>query len=80
MLPLVKVKVRELNETDVLIIGAGITGISLARELAKYDVDVTVTEREADVAMGISKTSGSLVYMGLFQQVAASRRSGRGRR
>jgi glycerol-3-phosphate dehydrogenase len=70
MLPVVKAKVRELNETDVLIIGAGITGISLARELAKYHVDVTVTERESDVAMGISKTSGSLVYMGLFQSLS----------
>lgn len=57
-------------ETDVVIVGAGIIGMSLARELARYHVNVTVIEKEADVAMGISKTAGSLVYMGLFQALS----------
>lgn len=61
---------NRLKETDVLIIGAGITGISIARELSKYQIDVTVIEKEADVSMGISKTSGSLIYMGLFQALS----------
>ena len=56
----------KMKETDVLIVGAGITGCSIARELAQYDLDVTVIEKEIDVAMGISKTSGSLIYMGLL--------------
>jgi len=56
--------------TDVVIIGSGIIGMSIARELAHYDVDVTVIEKEPDVAMGISKTAGSLIYMGLFQALS----------
>ena len=58
------------KETDVIIVGAGIIGMSLARELTKYHVDVTVIDKEADVSMGISKTAGSLVYMGLFQALS----------
>ena len=59
-----------IKETDVLIIGGGIIGLSVARELSKYQLDVTLIEREIDVGMGISKTSGSLIYMGLFQALS----------
>ena len=59
-----------MRETDVLIVGAGISGMSLARELSKYEVRVTVIEKEADVSMGVSKTAGSLIYMGLFQALS----------
>jgi glycerol-3-phosphate dehydrogenase len=62
--------VTQPRETDVVIIGAGVIGLSLARELSKYDVSVTVIEKEADVSMGISKTAGSLIYMGLFQALS----------
>lgn len=58
------------KETEVLIIGAGITGCSIARELTRYQMDVTVIEKEIDVGMGISKTSGSVIYMGLFQAMS----------
>lgn len=57
----------ELQLADVVIIGAGITGLSIGRELSRYRLRVVVIEKEADVAMGISKTAGSLIYMGLFQ-------------
>lgn len=57
-------------ETDVLIVGAGITGLSIARELSRYKVNVTVIEKEIDVSMGVSKTAGSLIYMGLFQTMS----------
>lgn len=59
-----------MRTTDVVVIGAGIIGMSVARELTKYLVDVTVIDREADVSMGISKTAGSLIYMGLFQALS----------
>lgn len=59
-----------VKESDVVIIGGGIIGVSLARELSKYNVSVSLIEREPDVAMGISKTAGSLVYMGLFQSLS----------
>ena len=45
------------KKTDVLIIGGGISGISVSRELSKYDLDVTLVEKEADVGWGQTKAS-----------------------
>ena len=36
----------------MVIIGAGITGCSIARELSRYDLNITVVEKEEDVACG----------------------------
>lgn len=57
----------EIQQADVVIVGGGITGISIGRELSRYQLSNVVVERQADVAMGVSKTAGSLIYMGLFQ-------------
>ena len=38
------------NETyDVIIIGAGVSGVATARELARYDLKICVIEKEEDV-------------------------------
>jgi len=50
--------------TDVLIIGGGITGVSVARELSKYDVHVTLAEEEADVGWGQTKVSYAIRHPG----------------
>lgn len=50
--------------TDVIIIGAGIVGCALARELSKYDVKVTVIERNNDVACGASKANSGIIHAG----------------
>ena len=34
-----------MKQTDVVVIGAGAVGSALARELSKYDLDVTVLEK-----------------------------------
>ena len=34
---------------DVAVIGAGVIGCAIARELSKYDADICVIEREEDV-------------------------------
>ena len=52
------------KKTDVLIIGGGITGLGVARELSKYHVDVTVVEREADVGWGQTKASYAIRHPG----------------
>ena len=38
-----------MKKTDIVIIGAGAVGSALARELSKYQLDVTVVEKSADV-------------------------------
>lgn len=49
---------------DIIIVGAGVVGAMIARELSKYKLSVCILEKENDVAMGASKAykkNGSLV-------------------
>ncbi len=49
---------------DVVIIGAGIIGAAVARELARYNLDVLVLEKESDVANGTTKANSAIVHAG----------------
>lgn len=49
---------------DVVIIGAGVVGCSLARELAQYKTDVCVLERAHDVGEGSSKANSGIIHAG----------------
>ena len=51
-------------KTDVLIIGAGLLGCFTARNLTRYEIDVTVLEKESDVCRGISKANTGIIYSG----------------
>lgn len=50
--------------TDIIIIGAGVTGCAVARELARYEWKVTVLERASDVCEGTSKANSGIVHAG----------------
>ncbi len=49
---------------DVAIIGAGVVGSSIFRELTKYNLKVVVLEKEQDVSMGSSKANSAIVHAG----------------
>ncbi|WP_459480271.1 FAD-dependent oxidoreductase [Clostridium saccharoperbutylacetonicum] len=49
---------------DVAIIGAGVLGNSIFRELTKYNLKVVVLEKENDVSMGTSKANSAIVHAG----------------
>lgn len=49
---------------DVAIIGAGVIGSMLARELCKYKLRVCVLEKESDVSCGASKANSGIVHGG----------------
>lgn len=49
---------------DVIIIGAGVIGASVARELSAYQADVLVLEKECEMCMGTSKANSALVHAG----------------
>lgn len=54
-----------MTETfDIAIVGAGITGCAIARQLARYDLSICVVEAGNDVALGASKANGGLVHAG----------------
>ncbi|HIU15716.1 MAG TPA: NAD(P)/FAD-dependent oxidoreductase [Candidatus Ventricola intestinavium] len=50
--------------TQILIIGAGVTGCAVARVLSRYEADITVVDRGADVAEGASKANSGIVHAG----------------
>jgi glycerol-3-phosphate dehydrogenase len=49
---------------DIAIIGAGVIGSSIFRELTKYNLKVVVLEKERDVSMGTSKANSAIVHAG----------------
>lgn len=49
---------------DVAIIGAGVVGGMIARELARYDLRVCILEKENDVACGATKANSAIVHAG----------------
>ena len=49
---------------DVLIVGAGVIGGMLARQLSRYDLKVCILEKESDVAMGATKANSGIVHGG----------------
>ncbi len=49
---------------DVIIIGAGVSGCAVARELSRYEMDVAVLERASDVCEGTSKANSGIVHAG----------------
>ena len=49
---------------DVAIIGAGVIGSAIARELSKYNVKACVLERDEDVCCGTSKANSAIVHAG----------------
>jgi glycerol-3-phosphate dehydrogenase len=61
--------VRVTISVDILIIGGGIVGSCLARELAKYKLNVTLLEKEAELCFGVSKANSGIVHTG-FQSDA----------
>lgn len=49
---------------DIVIIGAGVTGCSVARELSRYKAKVCVVEKCEDVCCGTSKANSAIVHAG----------------
>ena len=52
------------NHFDVVVIGGGVVGCAIARELSKYKVNVAVLEKEDDVGWGISCRNSGVVHAG----------------
>lgn len=55
---------KEEAMTDVIIIGAGVSGAAIARELSRYEWKVLVLEKESDVCEGTSKANSGIVHAG----------------
>lgn len=49
---------------DVVIVGGGVTGSAIARELSRYRLKTVVLEREEDVCCGTSKANSGIAHAG----------------
>ncbi len=49
---------------DIVIIGAGVVGCSIARELSRYNLKIKVLDKNFDVSEGISKGNSGIIHAG----------------
>lgn len=64
-LPSLQDDALEGKTPDVLIIGGGISGCAIARELSKWDLNILLVEKEADVALQASGRNDGEVHVGV---------------
>ncbi len=57
-----------IGSADVLIVGAGVIGSAIARELARYNLDIVLLDKEADVGCGASSANNGMVHSGIAQE------------
>ena len=61
---------KQEERYDVAIIGAGVVGAMLARELMRYKLKVLLLESDSDVAMGQTKANSAIVHGGYAESNA----------
>jgi len=49
---------------DVIVIGAGVVGTAIARELSRYKLNIAVLEKEQELAFGVSKSNSGIIHPG----------------
>jgi len=54
------------SRSEVLVIGAGVIGCAIARELAKFKIKTVLLEKEPDVGSGVSKGNSGVLHTGLY--------------
>ncbi len=63
--PGVKDRTLDGQTPDILIIGGGITGCSVARELSRYKLNTILVERSSDLGSGASGANGGVIHVGI---------------
>ncbi|MCD8198644.1 MAG: NAD(P)/FAD-dependent oxidoreductase [Phascolarctobacterium sp.] len=53
-----------VTSADIVVIGGGITGTAVLRELSKYNLDCLLVEKEPDLAMGTTKANSAILHAG----------------
>lgn len=67
MIKLVKLK-GAMFMKDIAIIGAGVVGCSIARELSKYKLDIIVLDKNEDICEGVSKANSGIIHGGFNEK------------
>ena len=62
-----------MDRVDVIVIGAGVVGLAIARELALAGLEVVIAERERLIGSGVSSRNSEVVHAGLYYPVGSVR-------
>jgi len=54
-----------LQRYDIAVIGGGIVGNAIARELSRYELNVLLIEKEIEVSFGTSKANSGIIHSGI---------------
>ena len=54
---------------DIIIIGGGVIGASIARELSRYKLKAAILEKEEELAFGVSKSNSGIIHPGTQNSV-----------
>lgn len=68
-----RLKAEKLENFDVVVIGAGVVGCAVARELTRYHLKVCVLEKELDVACGNSSRNSGVLHAGFTYRTGSLR-------
>ena len=55
-----------MHDFENVVIGAGVVGLAIARELAELGKKVLVLEKEAAFGMGISSRNSEVIHSGAY--------------
>lgn len=53
-----------MKSYDVIIVGGGVIGTSIARELSRYKLKIAILEKEEELAFGVSKSNSGIIHPG----------------
>lgn len=59
----------ERKKYQVVVIGGGVIGSAIARELTRYDLSVAILEKNEDVCTGTSKANSAIIHGGFDAKV-----------
>ena len=62
-----------MEQYDVIVIGAGVVGSAIARELSRYELKTAVLEKELDVATGNSSRNTGMLHGGFTYKLGTLR-------
>ncbi len=58
-------KDKIVGEYDVVIVGGGVIGAAIARELSRYRLKIALLEKSTDVSTGASKANNGMIHPGV---------------
>ncbi len=53
-----------IDEVDILIVGGGVIGCGIARELSKFNLNICLVEKEEDISEGTTKANNGMIHPG----------------